>query len=292
MPHVPDHPFCAILTSAGPRAGFIACAFEGAQRTLQLRPPTRDAHAPTHAGQRVLDALFERAGLRDTLYVHCDLSDPELQDPRWTLPLAVQTLVAARTQISGLAELLYLEDILELLTACQIIRPEFDAHRVHAALYGGFHAQISHDAKVVQFNTPKAAMIWLQIPYTLPKSQWNQLHKETIGFKKHQGQSERVTRLFLNALCHDEFAILHAFDALQPPDSLRAAIPGWLPAYHSVKNAQKTTTCALEGSGPDMLIFAPTEREAMHAATLAHQRLEAHSFHATLHAWSTTEETP
>lgn len=285
--------FCPVLTSAGPRAGTIACAFEGARRSLSLVrvPQNHEATAPKHAGQRALDALFERAHVASTLHVHHDLSPEEAQDPRWQIPLAVHTLIAIRNHISGLAEHLYREDIFALLEHIKLTQTAHDAHRIHAALYGGFHTQITPQGDVVQFNTPEAAMIWLQIPAQVPKSAWTETQNSTLSYKKHTGTSERTARWMLQALCHEDFAILDAFNALQPPQTLLRTIPGWIPAQRTLKDVQPRTLFALEGRGPDALIFARSEQEALDAATLVQERLEAHSFRATLHAWSTIQET-
>lgn len=287
-----SHIFSPVLTSAGPRAGMIAFAFEGARHTLQLHRAQTDETPPRHAGQKVLDALFEHAGVQSNLHVETSLSSHEIRDPRWQIPLAVETLLAVRSHISGLAELLYQEDIVRILSQCQIIHPAHDQHRVHAAMYSGFHVQLTHQGKVLALDAPPAAMVWLKIDYDLSQARWTQYQLEQISHKKHRGLSERIARSLLLSLVGDEFAIPSAFEALQPEDTLLRAVPAWLPARNIVKSTLESTACAWEGNGADMLIFSPTEHEATHAVNLILERLEAHSLHAELYAWTTLEETP
>lgn len=279
-----------MLSSAGPRAGLIACAFQGARRTLSLIHAPLETTPPTHVGQRVIDAVLARHGVEPDLHVQCDCSPEELEDPRWQIPLATTALVTLRDHVTGLAEVLYLEDILETLHECDVIQKHVDVHRVHAALYGGFHAQLTRDGRTMNFNTPEAAMIWLQLPMNVLPSAWTKVQNSTLSYKRHAGASDRLTKTLLRALIDDDFAIFEAFEQLQPPEALLLTIPGWIPARNTTKSRYKKTIFALEGRGPDMLIVSSTEDEAMSAALLAKQRLEAHSFHATVHAWSTLPE--
>lgn len=286
-----EHVICPVLSSPGPRAGMIAFYFEGARRALTLRSGKASESGPRHAGQRVLDALFERAGVQSTLRVETDLRPDELQDPRWLIPFAVETLLAVRARISGLAELLYEEDIVRLLADCQIINPAYDQHRVHAAIHRGFSVQLTHQGNPIHFVSPPMAVVWLKIDYPLSQARWTQYQLEHISQKKHRGQSERITKSLLLTLMGDEFAIPRTIEALQPEDSLLNAIPAWLPARNIIKSTLPSTVCALEGNSADMLIFSPTEDEARQAATLIFERLEAHSIHAELYGWTTLDET-
>lgn len=280
-----------MLSSSSPRAGLIACAFQGARRTLTFVDAAPEDLRPTHVGQRVVDAVLERHGVASDLHVQCDCSAEELEDPRWQIPLATSALVALRDHATGLAEVLYLEDILDTLQECDVIQKHVDIHRVHAALYGGFHAQLTRDGHTMNFHTPEAAMIWLQLPHHVPPSAWTKAQNSTLSYKRHAGTAERLTKTLLRALTNDDFAIFEAFEQVQPPEALLTTIPGWIPARNTTKSRYKNTIFALEGRGPDMLIVSSTEDEAMSAALLAKQRLEAHSFHATVHAWSTLPET-
>lgn len=280
-----------MLSSSSPRAGLIACAFQGARRTLSIVHASPEAIRPTHVGQRVVDAVLERYGVESDLHVQCDCNPEELEDPRWQIPLATSALAALRDHVTGLAEVLYLEDIIDRLHACEVIQKHLDTHRVHAALYGGFHAQLTRDGQTMNFHTPEAAMIWLQLPYHVPASAWTKAQNSTLSYKRHAGASERLTKTLLRALSDDDFAIFEAFEQVEPPEPLLSTIPGWIPARNTTKSRYKSTIFALEGRGPDMLIVSSTEDEAMSAALLAKQRLEAHSFHATVHAWSTLPET-
>lgn len=241
-------------------------------------------------GQRVIDAVLARHGVAPNIHVQCDCSSEELQDPRWQIPLATTALVALRDHVTGLAEVLYLEDILDTLQECKVIQKHVDIHRVHAALYGGFHARLTRDGRSMNLHTPEAAMIWLQLPMNMPTSAWTKAQNTTLSYKRHAGASERLTQTILRALLDDDFAIFEAFEQLEPPEPLLSTIPGWIPARNTTKSRYPETIFALEGRGPDMLIVSSTEDEAMSAALLAKQRLEAHSFHASVHAWSTLQE--
>src|SRR5699024_2183164 len=122
------------------------------------------------------------------------------------IPLATTALVALRDHVTGLAEVLYLEDILDTLQECAVIQKHVDIHRVHAALYGGFHAQLTRDGRTMNFHTPEAAMIWLQLPHHVPSSAWTKAQTTTLSYKRHSGASERLTKTLLRALSDDDFA--------------------------------------------------------------------------------------
>src|SRR5690625_17459 len=175
---------CTVLSSQGLRAGMIALYFYGERRVLTLSSIKTIESGTRHSGHSVLDALFERAVVQSTLRVETDLRPDELQDPRCLIPFAVETLLAVRARISGLAELLYEEDIVRLLADCQIINPAYDQHRVHAAIHRGFSVQLTDQGNPIHFVSPPMAVVWLKIDYTLLLSRWNQCQLDHISYSK------------------------------------------------------------------------------------------------------------
>lgn len=279
-----------VLSSPGPFGGMIAFAFEGHEASLRLRPALDDEALPTHAGQRAIDALLAQHGVADRLIVETTVPEDQRERLEWRIPLAVQALMEARMQISGFAERLAPTELITLLHDAKIVKRRTDGHRVRAAMEGGAHVRVDLDGGAVAFELPEAAMIWLRVPATLSSAVWTRAQTAQLSRKRATSGSERLAAIMLRAAVNDGIAILEAFGEIDLDDSVYAAVPAWLPAAANARAEAPGAIVALQGAGPDMLIFADNEDRASRAAVAALQTFQAHAMDVEVHAWSSIPE--
>lgn len=268
----------------------IAFAFEGHEASLRLRPALDDEALPTHAGQRAIDALLAQHGVADRLIVETTVPEDQRERLEWRIPLAVQALMEARMQISGFAERLAPTELITLLHDAKIVKRRTDGHRVRAAMEGGAHVRVDLDGGAVAFELPEAAMIWLRVPATLSSAVWTRAQTAQLSRKRATSGSERLAAIMLRAAVNDGIAILEAFGEIDLDDSIYAAVPAWLPAAANARAEAPGAIVALQGAGPDMLIFADNEDRASRAAVAALQTFQAHAMDVEVHAWSSIPE--
>lgn len=282
--------FSPVLSSPGPVGGMIALGFEAESAELWLRPATDDEALPSHTGQRAVDALFAKHGLHDRVVVETTLANEDLDDPIWSISLAIAALSAVRDTYSGLCEVLYADDMLQILDAARIGKTMLDGHRVRAALEGGLHARVDRDGGAVAFDLPDAAMIWLRPELKKASKIWTQVQSKSVPSKRASATSERMASAMLRAACNDGLAIFDAWEATLVDEDLLAAYPGWIPASLGAKETAPGAYVSLVGAGPDMLIVADNEDAASRAATVALQTFHAHAISCRVFAWSSLPE--
>lgn len=282
--------FSPVLSSPGPVGGMIALGFEAEFAEVWLREALADEAPLAHAGQRVVDALFDKHGVHDRVMVETSLDVDAHDDPAWTLSLAVAALCLVRDTYTGLSEVLYAEDMLQILEAAKVAKTMLDGHRVRAALEGGVHARVDRDGGAVAFDLPDAAMIWLRPPLTPASKIWTQVQSKSVPSKRASATSDRTAAAMLRAACNDGLAIYDAWEATLVDEDLLAAYPGWLPASQAAREHAPGAYVTLVGAGPDMLIVADNEDAASRAATAALQTFHAHALECRVFAWSSLPE--